>query len=205
MADFEASFWDRRYDGDGYVFGTEPNTWLRDHASVLPAGGRVLCVADGEGRNSVWLASEGFAVEAFDVSEVGVEKARALAAQQGVSVGFTVAGVDDYAWPTEAFDGVVGIFIQFAPPEMRASMFRRMLESLRPGGTLLLLGYGPRQLEFGTGGPPIAAHLYTTDLLADAFSALELVELERFEADVQEGPGHSGRSDLVGLVARRPA
>lgn len=203
MADFDASFWDRRYEGDDYVFGTEPNAWLVDHAAALPASGRALCVADGEGRNSVWLASRCLTVEAFDISPVGVEKARALATRAGAPVEYAVAGVDDFAWRAEAFDVVAGIFIQFAPPEQRAAMFQRMGESLRPGGVLLLLGYGLRQLEFGTGGPPVASHLYSTDLLREAFADLVIDELTSFEADVQEGPGHSGRSDLVGLVARR--
>lgn len=204
MGDFDAEFWDARYGADGYIFGTAPNAWLQDHAGALPAGGRVLCVADGEGRNSVWLAAQGFAVEAFDISPVGVEKARALAAQQGADVAFTVAGVDEYAWPQGELGGVAAIFVQFADPAMRARMFARMSAALRPGGTLLLIGYTPKQLDYGTGGPRVLEHLYTEELLRDAFPELDIVELEAFEADIDEGPGHRGRSALIGLVARKP-
>jgi hypothetical protein len=99
---------------------------------------------------------------------------------------------------------VAAIFIQFADPAQRQRLFARMVASLRPGGMLVLQGYTPRQLEYRTGGPPHASHLYTPQLLREAFAALEIVELREYEADVAEGSGHCGRSALIGLVARRP-
>lgn len=198
-----AQTWNRRFAGDEYLFGTEPNAWLREHAGVWAPGQRVLCVADGEGRNSVWLAQRGLRVQAFDIAEAGVAKARRLAAQQGVSVGFEVADCDGFAWPQAAFDGVAAIFVQFADPPQRARLFGRMVQSLKPGGTLLLQGYTPKQLDYKTGGPPFASHLYTPALLREAFAALDIVELREYEADVAEGSGHRGRSALIGLVARR--
>jgi SAM-dependent methyltransferase len=199
-----AETWNRRFQGPDYLFGTEPNTWLREHVGTLPAGGRVLCVADGEGRNSVWLAQHGFQVEAFDVSPVAVAKARALAAQANVAVDHAVADVDSLDWPQDTLDGVVAIFIQFADPAMRQRLFSRMAAALRPGGVLLLQGYTPRQLAYGTGGPPVLSHLYTEALLREAFAGLDIVELRAYEAEVHEGSGHHGRSALIGLVARRP-
>jgi SAM-dependent methyltransferase len=198
-----AATWNQRFAGDEFLFGTDPNDWLRENVHHLPPGGRVLCVADGEGRNSVWLAKQGFVVEAFDIADVGVEKARRLAAREGVHVHYRVADCDAYAWPEAAYDGVAAIFVQFADPAMRRRLFARVVTSLRDGGVLVLQGYTPKQLEYRTGGPPHASHLYTETMLREAFAALEIVALREYEADVAEGRGHHGRSALIGLVARR--
>jgi SAM-dependent methyltransferase len=199
-----AATWNKRFSAPGFLFGTEPNAWLREHAQLWPAGARVLSVADGEGRNSVWLAQRGLHVDAFDISEVGVRKAREFAAQHGAQVNYAVADIAEVEWPQGVYDGVAAIFIQFADPQLRARIFEGLVRCLKPGGTLVLQGYGPRQLEYRTGGPPIASHLYTEDLLREAFAALEIVELRSFEAEVAEGTGHKGWSALVGLVARKP-
>ena len=163
----------------------------------------MLCVADGEGRNSVWLARQGWVVDAFDIAEVGVAKARRLAADAGVVVNYAVADGDAFAWPEAVYDGVAAIFIQFADPALRQRLFARMVRSLKPGGALVLQGYTPRQLVYRTGGPPHASHLYTAEMLRHAFADLDIVELREYEAEVAEGNGHLGRSALVGLVARR--
>lgn len=202
--DDPAGTWNRRYAQPGYLFGTQPNAWLQAHASVWQPGQRVLCVADGEGRNSVWLAQQGLLVDAFDVAAVGIAKARQLAAEQRVQVNFAEAGCDDYAWPQGSLDGVAAIFIQFADPPLRNRIFERIVAALRPGGTLVLQGYTPRQLDYRTGGPPFLSHLYTEALLKDAFSELTILALVDYEADVHEGKGHHGRSALIGLVARKP-
>ena len=199
-----ADTWNRRFTGAGndFLFGREPNAWLRRHAA-WPAGARVLCVADGEGRNSVWLAQQGLQVDAFDIAEAGVRKARALAAEAGVTVHYDVADVDGWAWPEAAYDGVAAIFVQFADPALRSRLFARMQRCLKPGGLLLLQGYSPRQLDYRTGGPGQLDHLYTAALLREAFADMEIVTLEDYEDDLAEGSGHHGRSALIGLVARR--
>src|SRR4051812_16887135 len=150
--DDPAGTWNRRFAEPGYLFGTEPNAWLHEHAGSWEAGQRVLCVADGEGRNSVWLAQQGLIVDAFDISEVGVRKARDFARVTGVKVNFAVADIAELQWPRALYDGVVAIFIQFADPELRSRIFDGMRRSLKPGGLLLLHGYTPRQLEYRTGG-----------------------------------------------------
>ncbi|MHB1198329.1 MAG: class I SAM-dependent methyltransferase [Polaromonas sp.] len=198
-----ADTWNRRFEGDAYRFGTEPNDWLREHAGVWQSGQRVLCVADGEGRNSVWLAGQGLVVDAFDVASLGVAKARALAAAKGVSVNFAVSDCDGYAWPQGSYDGVAAIFVQFADPAMRERLFARIKGCLKPGGTLVLQGYTPKQLDYKTGGPPQVTHLYTEALLRQAFADFELIELRDYEAELTEGDHHHGRSALIGLVARR--
>jgi len=198
-----AQTWNRRYDSTDFLFGTAPNEWLRQRAHLLPPHGRILCVADGEGRNSVWLARQGFEVDAFDVADRAVDKARAFAQREGVTVNFAVADCDGFSWPEAAYDGVAAIFVQFADPPTRARMFERIVRSLKPGGVLILQGYAPKQLEYRTGGPPILSHLYTQELLQAAFADLSIIELKDYEALVHEGQGHSGQSALIGLVARR--
>lgn len=196
--------WNIRYDRPDYLFGTEPSQFLREQADRIPAGARVLCVADGEGRNSVYLAGLGHEVTAFDPSSVALDKARALAAERGVSVEFHRAGVEDWDWSRQ-FDAVVAIFVQFAPPQMRDRMFADMVRALAPGGVILLHGYTPRQVAYGTGGPSDPTHLYTREMLRGASANLDILRLEAYERDVDEGRGHSGRSALIDLVARRPA
>lgn len=196
--------WDARFSSDEYIFGTAPNVWLAQHIDLLKPGMHVLAVADGEGRNSVWMAQQGLQVDAFDISPVGIEKAKKLAQQQGVKVNFSIHGVEDYPWTTGTYDAVVAIFIQFADPETRATLFKRMKSALKPDGMILLQGYTPKQLEYKTGGPPNLSHLYTEELLQDAFGDLDISELNAYEQVLTEGTQHHGQSALIGLVARRP-
>lgn len=198
-----AQTWNKRFTSDDFIFGTEPNAWLREHASVWQRGQRVLCVADGEGRNSVWLAQQGLLVDAYDIAEVGVAKARRLAQAQGVQVNYSVADCDTYDYGEERYDGVAAIFVQFADPAMRARMFGNIHRCLKPGGVLILQGYTPRQLEYKTGGPPFVEHLYTEAMLREAFTGYGVLALREYEAELTEGSQHKGMSALIGLVARK--
>ena len=199
-----AATWNKRFEQAGYLFGTEPNVYLKAQAAYYPKTGRALCVADGEGRNSVWLAQQGLQVDAFDISDVGVAKARQLAQDAAVQVNYSVADCEQWDWPTEHYDMVAAIFIQFADPVMRAQLFANMVLALKPGGLLVLQGYTPRQLEYKTGGPPILANLYTEELLRAAFATMDVLELRMYEDELTEGEHHLGRSALVGLCARKP-
>lgn len=198
-----ATFWDQRFSASDFLFGTAPNAYLASQRQLFDSGKSALAVADGEGRNSVWLAQQGLVVDAFDVSPVGVAKARKLAQQAGVTVNFNVCDCDAWNWRPASYDYVVAIFVQFADPAMRHRLFLNMVNALKPGGYLIVQGYTPQQLEFNTGGPGILAHLYTEQLLRDAFSALHISDMKLYEEVLSEGKQHSGRSALVGMVGRK--
>lgn len=201
--------WNARYRdaGDDYLFGIEPNHFLARRAHLFQEGHTALSVADGEGRNSVWLAEQGLKVTAVEISPIAVAKARKLAAGRGVDVNFIVADLLAPDWPPAAleyaFDWVVGIFIQFAGPGERPRQFAAMQRATRAGGHILLQGYTPRQLEYKTGGPPTAENLYTPELLRAGFPGWTIEELVEYEDDIAEGSGHRGRSALIGMLARK--
>ncbi|MFD1911902.1 class I SAM-dependent methyltransferase [Halodurantibacterium flavum] len=194
--------WDDRFAGEGYLFGTEPARFLKRHAHWLPPSSEVLVVADGEGRNSVWLAELGHRVTAWDSSVVAIEKARRLAHARGVDVTFSAQNAAEYPWPEARFDAVIGIFIQFAPPKLRDEMFEGMIRTTRPGGIVMLHGYTVEQLKHGTGGPPFVENLYTDAILRDQFAGTDILRIESYEAEISEGSAHVGRSALIDLVAR---
>jgi cyclopropane fatty-acyl-phospholipid synthase-like methyltransferase len=203
VSDAELDRWNARFSAPDYVFGTAPNAFLAANAPRLERGQHALCVADGEGRNSVWLAEQGLEVTAFDFSPVAVDKARRLATSRGVSVRYEVASVYGWRWPAAAFDAVAAIFVQFADPPMRAFMFERMARATKPGGLVLVEGYTPAQLKYNTGGPKQVDQLYTAGLLQQAFPGFEVLELREYEAELDEGSRHRGRSAVIDFVARK--
>lgn len=198
--------WEDRFNRPDYVFGTEPAAALRDHAAWLAPGARALAVADGEGRNSVFMAERGMHVTAADYAPSALAKARALANARGVAVDFVQA--DLLAdWPADwagGFDLVAGIFIQFTGPTARAAMFARMATCLRPGGVLFLHGYRPEQLAYGTGGPRAVENLYTEAMLRAAFPGWQVALCRAYDREIQEGSGHVGMSALIDFIARKP-
>lgn len=200
-----ARTWDARFGGPDFLFGTAPNAYLASQRALLAAGKSALAVADGEGRNSVWLAQQGLLVDAFDISPVGVAKAAELARRAGVSVKLHVSDCDSWDWRPDAYDVVAAIFVQFAGPEMRRRMFAGMVSTLKPGGYLIVQGYTPKQLDYRTGGPGLLDHLYTGDMMREAFAALKIIELREYDSVLDEGTQHVGPSALLGMVARKPA
>ena len=193
--------WDERFAGEEYIFGKQPAQALVRHCHLLHQNGTTLAVADGEGRNSVYLAKQGFDVTAMDSSKVGIAKAKKLSAAADVAPAFELADIYDYDWQAKTYDNVVAIFIQFAPPDKWAQIFDGMKSALRPGGCLLLHGYTPKQVDYGTGGPSCASHLYTSDMLAQAFCDMDITCNEAYEAVLDEGPGHKGQSALIDFIA----
>ena len=198
------SFWDSRYDRPDYVFGEAPNAFLVANAHRLSGYRTALAVADGEGRNGVFLAEQGLDVLSIDASPVGLTKADRLAHRRGVRLTTHCLDIAEYDWPEAQFDVVVGIFIQFAAPDLRAAMFAGMIRTLTPGGLLLLQGYRPEQLAHGTGGPSEPEKFYTEDLLREQFAGLEIISLESYDAELTEGTAHAGLSAVIDLVARKP-
>ncbi len=195
--------WNKRYSQPGFLFGTAPARFLAENASYLIPGQTALAVADGEGRNSVFMAEKGLQVTATDSSDVAIDKARGLAAARSVSVDYRLADLHDWDWQAEQYDLVAAIFIQFADPPFRDRIFQGMKKTLKPGGVLLLHGYRPKQLEYGTGGPPIAENMYEVDLLQSAFGDMDILRLKAYDREVEEGRGHSGMSALIDLIARK--
>jgi len=197
------SAWDERYASEDYLFGTEPNEFLVSQRHLLKPGMSCLAVADGEGRNGVWLAQQGLQVLSVEASAVALEKAKKLARQRGVAIDFEQADLAHWQWGENRFDVVAAIFIQFAPPALREQMFTGIRHCLKPGGLLLLQGYTPRQLEYKTGGPPVAENMYTEALLRNGFGDMEIMHLREHDDHIGEGTGHSGMSALIDLVARK--
>ena len=197
-------FWNERFDKEEFIFGKLPNTYLVEKvAEYLHQPQKILCIADGEGRNGVWLAKQGHSVDGFDVSDIALKKAQEFAAENKVSINYELSDVDSYHWQANTYDAVVAIFIQFADPEMRARLFKNIVTSLKPGGVLILQGYTQKQLEYKTGGPILLDHLYSEQLVRDLVSNLEILELKSYEANLNEGTRHVGISALLGLVAKK--
>lgn len=200
---YGAEFWDNRYSTPDFVFGTEPNDFLRTVADRIPAG-PVLCLAEGEGRNAVFLATRGHAVTAIDLSATGLAKAQTLASQRGVALTTEAADLAAYAIAPGAWSGIVAIFMHL-PPELRRDVLARVAAGLRPGGVFVMEAYTPAQLAFGTGGPKDPALTPTLELLRAELPGLDFEIGRELERDVHEGGGHTGRSAVVQILARRPA
>jgi SAM-dependent methyltransferase len=191
--------WNERYAVDEYVYGTAPNDFLASVIERLPMG-RVLCIAEGEGRNAVYLAEQGFEVTAVDSSPVGLYKARKLAGQRGVHIETVVADLAHYEIVPESWDAIVAIFCHLPPP-LRRAIHAQAVAGLRPGGAIVLEAYTPAQLKHGTGGPPVAELLMTLEGLRDELSGLRFEHAVEIERDIQEGRFHAGVGAVVQVLA----
>ena len=197
-------FWNERFDKEEFIFGKEPNEYLVEKTKqYLKLQDKVLCIADGEGRNGVWLAKQGMQVVGFDASDIALAKAKQFAKDNQVEVDYSFSDTDSYAWPENTYDAVIGIFIQFADPAMRARIFQQAYKATKPGGLFILQGYTPKQLEYKTGGPSLIEHLYTDALIRDLAKEFQILELVSYEKELSEGPRHTGMSAILGLVCRK--
>ncbi len=201
MSEFER--WETRFTPPGYLFGTEPNAFLKSQAHNLKRGWKALSVADGEGRNGVWLSEQGLDVRTFDFSPKAVAKARELAKQRGVNLKMEVADIFSWNWPTAEFDVIAAIFFQFVGPDKRDVIFTKIKKALKPRGLLLMEGYHIRQLEYGTGGPPNVANLWTRELLEQAFADFSSIQITEEDRELAEGSHHVGMSALIDFVGRK--
>lgn len=195
--------WNDRYAEEEFAYGKEPNDFVREVAGSLPAGGRILCIAEGQGRNAVFLAERGFDVTAMDLSDVGMKCAREFAAERGVSIETIVADLDGYELGEEQWDGVVAIFAHMPPP-LRAAVHAGIVRALKPGGAVVLEAYTPEQLNHRTGGPPVIDLLMRPETLKAEFDGLDFELLRDGERHVSEGKYHEGTSHTVQLLGRKP-
>ena len=201
MSEFER--WEGRYAVPEYVFGREPNYFLASCKPLLPRSGKALAVADGEGRNGIWLAEQGLDVVSIDFSPSAQKKAEALARERGVKITFLRADVHAWTYPDAAFDVVVEIFTQFSSPAERAKKWAGMSKALKPGGLLIVQGYTPKQLRYGTGGPKQIEHLYTRAMLEAGFRGFHDMRIVEEEVEIHEGTSHGGMSAVINRTARK--
>ena len=198
----EKERWETRFRAPDFIFGKEPNAFLKAQAARLPARGSALSEADGEGRNGVWLAEQGLDVLTIDYSPAALAKAQALAAERGVKLRTEVTDVFAWHWPANTFDVIAAIFI-FASPAERPAFFANLKGALKPGGLLLVQGYRPEQLKYRTGGPPNAERMYTRAILQEGFGDMAELDIREHDSTISEGTAHVGMSALIDLVARK--
>lgn len=197
--------WDQRYQEEGFAYGTEPNDFLKSEYSRIPKGGKVLCLAEGEGRNAVFLAQQGYAVTAVDQSAVGLEKAQEFAAKNGVEITTVVADLADYDVAAEAWDGIVSIAAHVSA-QLREDLHKQVVKALNKGGVFILEAYTERQIETaGVGGPPASQKqlFMSLDELKSELNGLDFVVGAEVERHISEGKYHQGESAVVQVVARK--
>ncbi|WP_430459905.1 class I SAM-dependent methyltransferase [Thalassolituus sp. LLYu03] len=193
--------WDERYSGEAFFYGREPNQFLVQNARLLPEG-KILCLAEGEGRNAVWLAGQGFQVTAVDFSAAGRSKALKLANERHLSLTYEVADLACFDLGVEQWDGIVSIFAHL-PPALRQSVHMRVVRALKPGGVLLLEAYTPAQLKLKTGGPKDECMMMTAPLLEKELKGLHFTHLAEMRRPVLEGCGHTGTGAVVQAIGIR--
>ena len=199
------SFWDSRYGEEGFAYGKSPNDFLLAQASQITPSASVLCLAEGEGRNAVFLAEQGHAVTGVDSCEVGLSKALALALERAVDSRFTTVTCDlaEYDLGVNKWDCVVSIFAHLPQP-LRTKVHAAVVASLKSSGVLILEAYTPKQLEFKTGGPQTVDMAMTLDDLKVEFAGLDFVVAEEKVREVHEGRYHNGTSAVVQIIGRKP-
>ncbi|MCB1592161.1 MAG: class I SAM-dependent methyltransferase [Alphaproteobacteria bacterium] len=200
----DREFWDKRFGAEGYAYGTEANAFLKESVPFISESGRVLCIAEGEGRNAVFLAKSGFEVFAVDLSGEGQKKAEKLASEAGVLVFYTVCDLDDYDFGEEKWDAIVSIFGYVGPnEETRKIVYRRIRKGLKPGGVFIVEAYHPRQLEYGTGGPKDVDFLLSFEEFKKSFEVSGFLHGEEMEREVLEGAFHTGVSYVTQVIWKK--
>ena len=194
--------WDERYSQEGFSYGIEPNDFLVEVVGRIPMG-RVLCLAEGEGRNAVYLATRGHEVLAVDQSPVGLQKAQKLAAERGVAIETQATDLALFEFEPRRYAGIVSIWGHL-PPALRRVVHGKCVDALVPGGVMVLEAYTPAQVALGTGGPPDPAFCMSAATLRDELTGLDFEILVERERHVAEGKYHNGNSSVVQMVARKP-
>ncbi len=194
--------WDQRYASRDFVFGREPNQFLINQAHQLPQG-KILCAGDGEGRNGVWLARQGYDVISIDYSDVGLTKARKLAADYDVNIRFIHAEILEFDLLDLELDGIVNIYLHMTGTEIR-TMHEKYRNALNPGGVLLAEVYSKEQLQYCSGGPKSIEALYDIEYFKRDFSDWNRFYLAQEIINLNEGNGHNGAASVVRVVLQKP-
>jgi len=191
--------WDKRYNADEYAYGTEPNSFLKDYCNSIPKG-KVLSLAEGEGRNAVFLAKQGYSVTAIDSSIVGIDKGQRLAKRNGVEVEFIHADLVEFDLGLNQWDGVISIFFPLSSLQ-RKILYKKIINGLKKNGVFLLEAYTPEQLKFGTGGGEVIELMQSKKSLIDEFTGVSFNHLVELERNVIEGKYHTGMASVVQAIA----
>ena len=197
--------WNERYSKPGYAYGTEPNDFLIEVFKQIPKGGRVLCLAEGEGRNAVFLAEQGYNVTAMDMSEVGLRKAQQLAKDRGVTISTQVADLADYEFGEDKWDGIVSIWAH-TPPAIRQFVHGQIAAALQIEGIFILEAYTYEQTKMsGVGGPPASqkeSFMSLAQLRSELVGLTEVIGVEK-NRTILEGESHQGLSSVVQFVGKK--
>ncbi len=193
--------WDERYSADEYAYGTAPNSFLEQNFGSIPKG-KVLSIAEGEGRNSVFLARHGYTVTAVDSSIVGLKKAEKLASENKVQIECIHADLAEFDFGENKWEGIVSIFCPL-PSELRKQIYKKVISSLKPGGVFLLEAYTPEQIKHGTGGGSNTDTMQSKNSLSTELAGLKFKHLTELERDVVEGIYHTGLGAVVQMIAEK--
>jgi SAM-dependent methyltransferase len=190
--------WDTEYDREEYVYGKLPNDFLKSHYKVIPKG-KVLLLAEGEGRNAVFLAKLGYSVTAVDISSVGLKKAEKLAKENNVIIETVCADLEVFDLGENKWDGIVSIYCHL-PLTIRQALYKRIEWAIKPSGVFLLEGYRPEQLDYKTGGPPVASMMISKETLIKELPNFTFSHLETLERVVHEGINHNGLGAVIQAI-----
>lgn len=196
------TFWNERFSQSEYYYGTQPNDFLKDNAKVFTPGGKLISLGEGEGRNAVFLAEQGYDVTALDSAQAGLDKTRQLAKLRNVEVHPLLAHLKYYEFEKEKWDGVVSIFCHL-PAAVRQYVHENLPHTLKTGGIFLMEAYTPEQLQYGTGGPQNIELLYDPEVIKKELAGLELLRFDVVERAIHEGKGHTGLSSVLQVIARK--
>ncbi|MGV6839739.1 MAG: class I SAM-dependent methyltransferase [Planktomarina sp.] len=199
----QKQMWNARYGQTEYVYGTAPNDFLLERYSAIPCQGCVLCLAEGEGRNAVFMAEQGYNVTGVDIADEGRSKAQKLASARSVQISYDVADLNTYDMGQGVWDGIVAVFCHM-PSADRPALFQNIRSALRPGGAMVFEAYHEKQVEYGTGGPKAKDLLYTREELEDAFQGWNIEVSQEGEREVIEGSLHNGKAYTVQFIAHKP-
>lgn len=195
------NFWNDRYSEKAYAYGELPNAFIKEELAKLKPG-KILFPAEGEGRNSVYAATQGWEVYAFDPSIEGKKKAELLATKHKVKIQYDLAAYQDASYPTENFDCIAFTFTHM-PPELRVLTHKKLSTFLKPGGIVLMEAFSKQQIDKNTGGPKNIEFLFSKEILESDFSGFSKVEIFETETVLSEGPYHQGLASVVRMVAKK--